>query len=518
LYVAEFAQQEAKAAAAIELAWAEVKRFAEAEARRKHEEDEAARIRMEEACGCHCGRRGHDEEAAIRRQAEAEAIRRQVEAEAIRRQAEAEAIRRQAEAEAIRRQAEAEAIRRRMEAEIKCKQESDVKRKQEEAEAMCRRMEAEIKRLQAAEAERKHEEAEAKCKQEIESSSRKHETEIKRKQEEEARRKFESEVSSSTVSSSVSASANKDKVSFSAFAPPRLSPAQEFALNIWAYLKEDRAEMIVLASVGGNEEKGTKQAVLIARDSQVDIALVPHADFEYANDSDSIVWTGDITNAAFAITVRPAATAGSKMLRAQIVVDGKPLGQIMITLMVVAGVVNVESNVDSVEAKHVVSASASASSHSSSAASSVLSHDISTSAVGIANVPPPTVAAAAAVTMPPVDSALPSETLFFRSTYLCHASASSATPHSSSAASSSADLLHAVHWRVMATAAQPQLNVTMAAQCESPLASAAKKAGDRPLIAEEEVAAWAAFDSFVLMWSAEVLLVEIDENDTWWLV
>jgi hypothetical protein len=246
--------------------------------------------------------------------------------------------------------------------------------------------------------------------------------------------------------------------------------------------------MIALASVGGNEEKGTKQAVLIARDSQVDIALVPHADFEYANDSDSIVWTGDITNAAFAITVRPTAAAGSKTLRAQILVDGKPLGQIMITLTVAA-------EGGSLAPSPAVSASIPSVSASASASASALSASAALPFAAIASAPSSVAASAAAAasvaaatTMPPADSALPSQTLFFRSTYVCHA------------ASSAADLLSALHWRVMATAAQPQLRVSVAAMCESPL----RAGGDGGGSEADEADAWAAFDSFVLLWSAEV--------------
>jgi hypothetical protein len=162
--------------------------------------------------------------------------------------------------------------------------------------------------------------------------------------------------------------------------------------------------MIALASVGGNEEKGTKQAVLIARDSQVDIALVPHADFEYANDSDSIVWTGDITNACFAITVRPAAASGSKTLRAQILVDGKPLGQIMITLTVAAE-----------DGGHAASSAVASSLPSVPATALAVSSALASAAIASAPL------SAAAATMPSADSALPSNTVFFRSTYVCHA-------------------------------------------------------------------------------------------------
>jgi hypothetical protein len=49
----------------------------------------------------------------------------------------------------------------------------------------------------------------------------------------------------------------------------------------------------------------------------------------------------------------------------------------------------------------------------------------------------------------------------------------------------------------MATAAQPQLSVSVAAMCASPLAMAS---------GADEAEAWAPFDSFVLLWSTEVLL------------
>jgi hypothetical protein len=122
----------------------------------------------------------------------------------------------------------------------------------------------------------------------------------------------------------------------------------------------------------------------------------------------------------------------------------------------------------------------------------------------------------AAATMPSVENALPLQTFSYRSTYLCHAfstSASFAAASSSSSSASSAtssDHLSALHWRVMITSVEPQHRVTIAAQCESPLEAAARvRAGNRPLSAEDEVAVWAAFDSFVLMWSAEVLFADI---------
>jgi hypothetical protein len=143
----------------------------------------------------------------------------------------------------------------------------------------------------------------------------------------------------STVSASAvdiePASATKDKVSFSAFAPPALSPSEEFALNIWAYLVKDRAEMLQLATVGGHEEKGMKSNIALARDTEIDIVLVPHPDFEYANDSDTIVWGGDVTNASFSVTVKSTCSAGNKSIRAQLTASGKLVGQISVSLKVI---------------------------------------------------------------------------------------------------------------------------------------------------------------------------------------
>ena len=159
------------------------RKAAEAEARRKAEEEAARKAAEEEA------RRKAEEEA--RRKAEEEAARKAAEEEA-RRKAEEEAAKKAAEEEA-RRKAEEEAARKAAEEEARRKAEEEAARKAAEEEAR-RKAEEEAARKAAEEEARRKAEEEAARKAAEEEARRKAEEEARRAAEEEARRKAEEEA------------------------------------------------------------------------------------------------------------------------------------------------------------------------------------------------------------------------------------------------------------------------------------------------------------------------------------
>lgn len=132
--------------------------------------------------------------------------------------------------------------------------------------------------------------------------------------------------------------------SFSSFAPPRIKPADEFSLKIWAYLIEQREKMLVKASEGGKmEEAGQSDNVTLRLGSVVSVILILPQDtftvlrFEGThavlgapplpcNTGTSVWapsdWEDNSKALPFVVNCNKDASCGSKMCKAWIQEDG----------------------------------------------------------------------------------------------------------------------------------------------------------------------------------------------------
>lgn len=92
-----------------------------------------------------------------------------------------------------------------------------------------------------------------------------------------------------------------DLVEFSVFAPATVAPETSFILEIWAYLKLDRQEVLERAERRGRLiEKGSRGPVYIQGRSEITLVLRLD-DFELVDTQDTIVWSGDATNVSFIV-------------------------------------------------------------------------------------------------------------------------------------------------------------------------------------------------------------------------
>ena len=60
-----------------------------------------------------------------------------------------------------------------------------------------------------------------------------------------------------------------DSVNFSAYAPAKISPKDEFLLNIYAYIAEQFDKMNAMATADGGTSKGTKSGVSVKIGTEV---------------------------------------------------------------------------------------------------------------------------------------------------------------------------------------------------------------------------------------------------------
>lgn len=110
-------------------------------------------------------------------------------------------------------------------------------------------------------------------------------------------------------------------VYFSAFAPKAIQPNTTFLLNVWAFCKAQRAQVIRIEAQAGKSEAGSKGPLCIFIGDQIVIELeLPEEAFELKNadGSDSMEWFGEATNTTFAVTCKPDAPPGQFACKASI--------------------------------------------------------------------------------------------------------------------------------------------------------------------------------------------------------
>lgn len=90
--------------------------------------------------------------------------------------------------------------------------------------------------------------------------------------------------------STVPSALTDDVVNFSAYAPPIVSPSEEFAINVYAYLDEQFDMMNKIATQSGDVSKSTKAGLVVKRNSQLTFILLPHEHFNCEENSQSLLW------------------------------------------------------------------------------------------------------------------------------------------------------------------------------------------------------------------------------------
>jgi tetratricopeptide (TPR) repeat protein len=127
-----------------------------------------------------------------------------------------------------------------------------------------------------------------------------------------------------------------DRVCFSLTAPARLEVGGSYALDVWAYLGNQRAEVMAMArqSQGSdNIQVKTKSGVAVTRGTVLTVHIAIPT-LEVADPEDIICWEGEIGNATFPVSVpmqaRPGPHAGTATFR----VDQFPIAKLHFVLEV----------------------------------------------------------------------------------------------------------------------------------------------------------------------------------------
>jgi tetratricopeptide (TPR) repeat protein len=127
-----------------------------------------------------------------------------------------------------------------------------------------------------------------------------------------------------------------DRVSFSLTAPATLEPGASYALDVWAYLGAQRAEVMDLARQSQGSDKiqvKTKSGVIVTRGAVLTVHLaIPTLDV--ADPEDTICWEGEIGNATFPVSVPRQARPGPHAGTATFYVDQFPLAKLHFALEV----------------------------------------------------------------------------------------------------------------------------------------------------------------------------------------
>jgi len=125
-----------------------------------------------------------------------------------------------------------------------------------------------------------------------------------------------------------------DLVQFSVFAPAKVAPARSFVLEVWAYNREQRDEVLQLATRARRLiERGSRANVRIPARKQ--LTLVLHLDgFVVKEPQDSFFWCGEFVNASFIVDVPPALAPGDYPGQINILHDGLLLWRIVFEITV----------------------------------------------------------------------------------------------------------------------------------------------------------------------------------------
>jgi hypothetical protein len=151
-----------------------------------------------------------------------------------------------------------------------------------------------------------------------------------------------------------------DKVQFSAFAPRCVFPGSEFVLEIWAFLKHQRAEAIERASGSGTRlAVGSKGPVRIQRGSDLTVWVnIPC--FRIEQTTDVIQWDGEIANASFSVTAPDGFDHKTYLGKAKVICNGVQIAQLIFEIAVgLNQTVNTELRCDSRKVQSVFASYAS---------------------------------------------------------------------------------------------------------------------------------------------------------------
>lgn len=107
--------------------------------------------------------------------------------------------------------------------------------------------------------------------------------------------------SSDPVSSSMWSDTHADAVHFSAFGPQDIARRESFRIDIWAYLKQQRENMLEIALEQNEAECANRlQPLYIPRGTLITVVLEPSDHFDViGDDSKSFHWRGDIDGVSF---------------------------------------------------------------------------------------------------------------------------------------------------------------------------------------------------------------------------
>ncbi len=127
-------------------------------------------------------------------------------------------------------------------------------------------------------------------------------------------------------------------MNFSVTAPAALAPGQRCALNVWAHLAAQRAEVLARAREAyphGPVQIHTKGGVKIARGTTLTVRLkVPAFQLPEPDDLDTIEWDGEIGNATFPVVVPADVAPGSHLGEVAIYAAGFQIAKLHFELQV----------------------------------------------------------------------------------------------------------------------------------------------------------------------------------------
>jgi serine/threonine protein kinase len=125
-----------------------------------------------------------------------------------------------------------------------------------------------------------------------------------------------------------------DLVDFSVFAPASVAPSTSFILEVWAYMREDQAEVLQRATRDrARIERGSRRAVHLPSATRVTL-LLRLDDFEVLDAQDSFYWNGGYVNVGFIVKVPPQLPAGIYPGQVSILHNGALLSRLLFDLQV----------------------------------------------------------------------------------------------------------------------------------------------------------------------------------------
>jgi serine/threonine protein kinase len=129
-----------------------------------------------------------------------------------------------------------------------------------------------------------------------------------------------------------------DRVCFSVTAPAALRAGGRYALNVWAHLDAQRAEMLARAKEAhplGPVRVHTKAGVGVARGTVLTVRIaVPTLAVAPGDDTDTLEWTGTVANATFAVAVPNDVPPGSHAGTARVYAAGLEVAKLHFALEV----------------------------------------------------------------------------------------------------------------------------------------------------------------------------------------